>query len=300
MPRCIRPVVCSLAVVLVAVGVSFGQVGPVGLQMEVQNWWKTTSAGTGVLTVARAQDYEHVHFRTTLPAQKVYPAGTPFTPQATLILHHAIGQVQDLIGPMVPGGRDITDWPVPPSDGSANELITVRTYPDQTTPSGGASYVNTVTFETPPLKQETRRVRIYNQLGREGVLRIATWMTRAPFNRGYINLQLPTTTAKAATTGVSGTWQFRFVAWGASGAPTFNGSVLIDPNFHAASNQLGTIGWQSDMVTSDSNFQHVVNVDTTQLANGVHRIAVIVDDEGHSPFPGSMASVLQVWFTVQN
>jgi hypothetical protein len=126
-------------------------------------------------------------------------------------------------------------------------------------------------------------------------------MTNPLFDRGYTNIQMHKDSFRAVTQPVSGVWSVRFRMFGSrSTQASFNGAALLDPNFHShdQSQVLGRPLWRISNVASGT--WYTVTVDTTTLSNGVHRLALIVDDEGHSTFPGSLANVQMVWFTVQN
>lgn len=272
------------------------------IRCEAQTWWKnTTSNLPAVLTPERAADYHHLHVRHEAPICQPLPVGTTYTPVVTLMLHHAHGTVTHTVNPYA-GGNDSGLFP-PLVGNHENEVQQVRSYSPYTVTADSKVMQIQVPFTDAhhsPLEDLACRpnfsvgVNPYKpRLVAQGWMKLKGSSPGARTYRSVVAPILPFVNGP-----VKGIIPLRFASSVSSGGIRANLSVLIDPAFHAPdpATWLGTILYQE--VGADG-YTRALSLDTTLLANGIHRLAIVADDEGHAP-GGAMAVVQVIWFEVAN
>jgi hypothetical protein len=294
----------ALAVAIRPTAVQTSELSYLFLTFESQTWWKPQTGTVGVLTPERAAGYSHIHLRITAPAFQMLPEGTTFTPAVTTLLHNAYGYIKRVDSPFAVNGSDRTFWPIPPATGEP-ELIDTRTYAPYTVPLKSKNFNVQAPFIDTLNLEESRFVRMGFQMGSSEIsrgFRTTSWMRHLSLGlgeRGYKNVSTGfSTIAPVARGPLSGWWTVKFAVHESSGGHLHNVTVTIDPNFHSIdlAKRLGNVIWQDVNVDGDTR---IVYIDTTKLANGSHRLAIIGDDEGQTS-AGSLANVQQIWFEVQN
>lgn len=278
--------------------------------IEAQTWWKPQAGPIDILTPERAADYQHMHLRTVAPVCVPLPIGTTYRPALTGILHSVFGfvpRMQALNGTW----KNDEPWPQPSANGE-HELVRPAWEPGLfTVPAITRNYQDTYSIKDAIDPRFTRHVRLNYMVGSTPCTvgpKAQAWFANIDgqkLGRGYLNVAIGLNSSLRVVQGpIAGSWTVSFTASDSTGGHGHSIAALIDPQFHAddPARWLGTIAMRQ--VNVDSKPRSVV-IDTTTLTNGVHRLALIADDEGYVrsdgvPLEGAAAVVLVIWFAVQN
>jgi hypothetical protein len=261
---------------------------------EAQAWWITTPGKTGT-------NFGHMHVGACLPSEQTVSGVIGI--DVRIILHDN------------PGSFDYWN-PVLKSDSQELSLAHVTNLHGLTCPSGTCTGWSHADVDTRLLTYDGRqelRIRAYTNTPDGNVMHssVNVWMVLAnggtvnngdyfPFERGkgwytgsgYCEATL---VSKVPTAAVSGTWTptVRMINHADSLAVTHH-TVRIDPDFHAVPPVPGTIINDG----SGQLAQTTLNINTTALANGLHKLHLRADCD--DPRGSTNSGVLVVPFTVAN
>jgi Bacterial Ig domain len=247
---------------------------------DAQAWWMPTrSAQTG-------QNLGHVHVGSCIPERESISEGT-IPIDIRVILHNNPGTLM-YVGVVVKGtkyektvaklttpnftgvpGATVTRWlhydlPLSSFDASGLQEIRYRVFVDE--PNTSDVMHSSVNYQTFIWNNKTR-----SDVTRQPYLRFKGWYTGA----GYCESAYRSDLTPLPDNVVSGAWSpaLRLVWHGeSSDRPVTHDAVRLDPDFHAMPPVEGTV-----LRDADGPWEGKQTVDTTMLANGIHRLHMKAD-----------------------